>query len=134
MAKRKVRNYPSVEHVEELVNNYFDEHKEEVIDYMISETNRELGKDFKDLDDLHDFEFGSGCGGFGLDCGWVWLYAKNKDQRHEWFLDNDRIPNYASPHNWPYHTQSTTLKQYQMKKAIDDLNLSNDYMVYTKLD
>lgn len=132
--RRKVRVYTSREGIERIVEDYFNEHRDEVIQDMIDRVNLQYGKDFKNLNELQEFDIhGTYYGGFGLDCGWVWIKPRNSDQAHEWFLDNDRIPDYASP-RYPYNTQSTTLKHIMMEKAFRDLNLYGNYDIYTRLD
>lgn len=135
MARRKVRKYVSKDYIETVFENYFNTHRDEVIQYMIDQVNlMYTDKNFKTLEELHDFDIhGSYYGGFGLDCGWVWLKPKNKEQAHEWFLDNDRIPDYASP-SLPYNTQSTTLKRMQLRRALEGLGLQDEYSLYERLD
>ena len=132
---RKVRHYPTVGEVENIFNDYFNTHRDEVIDYMLDQVNlMYTDKNFKTLDELRDFDImGGPMGGFGLDCGWVWLKPKNKDQAHEWFLDNNRIPDYASP-KLVYNTQSTTLKRMQLSLALRNLGLGDKYSLYERLD
>ena len=134
MGRRKVRYYPTVKDVEAAANSYFGAFRDDVINYMITETNKMMGKNFKTLEELAIFDIAGGpMGGFGLDCGWVWLEPKNKEQRHEWFLDNDRIPDYASP-KYPYDTQSTTLKEMQVEYMLKNSGLGEGYRKYTRLD
>lgn len=134
MARRKVRYYPTKGYIENIFSDFFVENRNEVIDYMIMEVNEMMDKNFKTLSELRDFDvYGGPMGGFGLDCGWIWLEPKNKEQRHEWFLDNDRITDYASP-RLAYSTQSTTLKRLQLSFALRKLGLGDKYRLYERLD
>ena len=136
MPRKKIRKYVSKNYIENIFNDYFETYRDEIIQYMIDQVNlMYTDKNFKTLEELADFDInGSYYGGFGLDCGWVWLKPLNKEQAHEWFLDNDRIPDYAAPHNWPYNTQSTTLKRMQLGRALRCLGLQDEYEIYTRLD
>lgn len=125
MAKRKVRNYESVDVVRNRINNYFETHHDEVIQHMVKETG------FDSFDDLWDAEYHMA---FGLDCGWVWVYSMNKEQRHEWALDNGKYDAYVTMIKYPYNTQSTTCKEIQLNKALKDLNMDGQYMAYVRLD
>lgn len=135
MARRKVRLYSTVKQVEELIDNYFEEHREEVTKDLLKKAGEEAGREFKTVDELKEFDFrGSYYGGFPLSCGFVWVKPRSSKQAHEWFLDNDRIPDYASPRNYVYNTQCTVIKEIQMRKAFDDLGLDSEYSIYVRLD
>lgn len=125
MARRKIRNYESTNYLREYLNHYFETQSENVIEAMI----KEFG--FNDLNELREAEYNMR---FGLDCGWVWLKTLNKKQEHEWILDNGKYDAFVTCIRYPYDTQSTTLKNFMLNKAIKDLGLENTYYAYIRLD
>lgn len=125
MPRRKVRKYDSVAQVENKINEWIELHKDEILNDMLNKAG------YPDTDKLWDDEYN---GRFGLDCGWVWLYAKNDEQFHEWFLDNNRYQDFVSRIRFPYSTQSTTLKEIQAKYILKNMGLENDYGIYVRLD
>lgn len=125
MPRPKIRKHETVKQVQAKFNEYFVNNEEEVIKDLLAK----MGYDSTDA--LWDDEYH---GRLGFDCGWTWLYTKNNEQEHEWFLDNNRIPAYVSGLNFPYNTQSTTVKEIQLEKALKDLDLTNQYGVYSRLD
>lgn len=132
MGRKKVRNYLTREEVEAMINNYFYNCRDEVIKYICENNGMRV---FNSLEELHEFDIhGSYYGGFGLDCGWCWLYPKRDAQRREWVLDNGEYDAYARSFKLPYNTQSTTLKSLELEKALEDLNIRDFYSVYTRLD
>ena len=132
MGRKKVRNYLSVKEVEDMINNYFYNCKDEVIKYICENNGAAV---FKSLEDLHEFDVhGSYYGGFGLDCGWCWLSPKRSEQHREWVLDNGKWDAYARNLKLPYNTQSTTLKRLELEKALKDLNIQEFYSVHVVLD
>lgn len=121
--RRKVRNYPTKIEIENIFSEFFSSHKNEIIDYMLKESG------YKDLDSLYQDEM---CMKIGY-CGIMWLKPKNKEQAHEWFLDNYRYPDYAAPRPFPYPTQIVDLQELQLKYALDKLNLSDQYNMKEQL-
>ena len=135
MARTKIRNYWSVDEVKDFINEYFKEYHDEVIDYLIKEVNKMLDKNFKTIDELNEFDIhGSYYGGFGLDCSWVRVKTFNKDQYREWVLDNGKYNAEVWGIRCPYNTQSTTCKEIQIKKALNDLGLNDQYYASVRLD
>ena len=135
MARRKVRYYPTTEDVANIINNYFKEHREEVIEDMIAKVNRSYNKSFNTLDELHQFDvYGSYYGGFGLDCGWVRVKTMNKEQLREWTLDNGKWDALVWGISCPYNTQSTTLQEIMVNKALQDLGMTDTYYASVRLD
>ena len=126
MARKKIRNYKSIEQVRDIFNDYFYTHESEVIDHMLKEVN------MSSLDEV--WEYCNKHCGFGFDCGWVWLGAENNEQSREWRLDNGDYRDHVSGFDYPYNSQSTTLKEIQLRKALKDLGLENDYYIITRLD
>jgi hypothetical protein len=132
MGRKKVRNYLSVKEVEDMINNYFYNKKDEVIKYICENNGSGI---FNSLNELHEFDVhGSYFGGFGLDCGWCWISPKRSEQHREWVLDNGKWDAYARDFILPYNTQSTTLKKLELEKALKDLNIEKYYSVYVRLD
>lgn len=132
MARKKVRNYMSIEEVENMINNYFYNRGNEVIKYICENNGISI---FNSLDELREFDIhGSYLGGFGLDCGWCWLTPKRPEQQREWVLDSGKWDAYARRFKYPYNTQSTTLKELELRKAIEDLNIDKYYSIYVRLD
>lgn len=125
MARRKVRNYESVEVVRNRINDYFENHHGEVIDEMLKQLK------FDSLDSLWDSEYR---GYFGFDCGWVWVCTLNSEQDREWRLDNGKYDAYVTRIKYPYNSQSTTCKEIQLNKALKDLGMDHQYMAYVRLD
>lgn len=131
MARKKVRNYISIEGFEEMINNYFYN--------QYSNVNKALCEEFgfDNIDDLREFDIhGSFFGGFGLDCGFIHVTPIRSEQFREWRLDNDLgvYGAYASRFNYPYNTQSTTCKKFQIDMALKELNLKDLYSVKVILD
>ena len=130
MGRRKIRNYISIENFEKMINDYFNENKSKILKDLCDEFN------FNTVEDLREFDIhGSFYGGFGLDCGFIHLVPKRADQLREWTLDTG-YPGwaYASRFKYPYETQSTTCKKFQIDKAMKDLNLGALYTVKVILD
>lgn len=127
MGRRKVRHHKPKQFYEEMLKKYFNEHGEEVL----AHTAKELG--FNSFQELRDFEFSGYYGGFGLDCGWVLMSPKNREMAHEWELDNGKysVDIFVHP---TYNTQSTTIMKVEAKKAMEDLGLTNEFYLYTRLD
>ena len=131
MGRKKIRNHISVEEFESIINNYFDLNKNKVIEELCKEHG------FDNIDDLHEFDIhGSYFGGFGLDCGFIQVHPLRQEQYREWCLDSDlgKWGAYASRFKYPYQTQSTTCKKFEIKMALKDLNLQNLYGVNVILD
>ena len=128
MGRKKIRNYPSINAVENKINEYFDTHSEEVISKMLEEF------DFDSLDSLWEYEYNHM--GMNCDCGFVWLYTHNTSQEHEWILDDPYggYGAYASRFNYPYNTQSTTLKEFELRHALEALDMNDDYYIKIRLD
>lgn len=126
MARTKVRHYETVEDVRRKINNYFYLHENEVMKDLLEKTGFNSKEELLDAE-CHQMRF-------GFDCGWVWVYSRNKDQRHEWALDNGKYDAYVTMIKYPYNTQSTTCKEIQLNKALEDLGLTNQYMAYVRLD
>lgn len=124
MGRRKVRHYNPREYYKELFDAYFREHADEVIEHAV----REMG--FDSLKAMRNQELT----GMWFDCGFVYITPRNKEQYHEWYLDNDRISANLFMHNPCYNTQSSTLKEIMVHKALKDLGLENDFYVNTRLD
>lgn len=124
MGRRKVRNYNGREYYKELLNDYFNKHTEEVMQYVV----RELG--FNSLAEMRAEEMT----GMWFDCGFVYISPRNEKQAHEWFLDNDRISSNLYVNNPYYNTQSTTLKELMVRYALTELGLADDFYVSTRLD
>ena len=125
MPRTKNRKHESVTAVAQKINKWIEEHKDEILKNMLDTVG------YEDTDKLWNDEYH---GRFGLDCGWVWFYTKNDEQYHEWFLDNNRYTDYVSRINYPYNTQSTTLKEIQAKYILKNMGLENDYGIYVRLD
>ena len=132
MARTKARKFMTVEEVENMINNYFYNCGNNVIKYICENNGVEV---FNSLDELHEFDIhGSYYGGFGLDCGWCWLIPNRDEQLKEWTLDNGKYSAHARRFNWPYYTQSTTLKRLELEKALEDLNIGKYYSIEVRLD
>ena len=132
MGRKKVRNYLTREEVEAMINNYFYNCRDEVIKYICENNGSGV---FNSLDELREFDIhGSYFGGFGLDCGWCWVYPKRSEQHREWVLDNGKWDAYARDFKLPYNTQSTTLKRLELEKALKDLNIQEFYSIHVRLD
>ena len=70
MARKKVRNYISIEDFEKMINNYFYNQSSRVNKALCEEFG------FDNIDDLHEFDIhGSYFGGFGL---WIYSYCSFK--------------------------------------------------------
>lgn len=122
---RKIRNYDSAKHYENLFNEYFKEHRYDVMKEILDQTH------FDNFSDLAEYENHLG---FGFDCGLVYGAPANKEMEHEWVLDNGKYNARFYCHNMPYNCQSTTLQKIQMDKAIKDLGLQNLITTYTWID
>lgn len=125
MGRRKVRNYNTRDFYRELFDDYFKTHNEEVMQEVLEQTG------FRTVEDLSQAEYH---GYFGLDCGWIVLTPKNKEQAHEWFLDDDRISSKMFVHNPWYNCQSTTIQEIMIRKALKDLGLENEFSMSVRLD
>lgn len=124
MGRRKVRHYKSKEYYERVFDDYFDEKRDDVIRDLM----QTLG--YTDFEELRNDEYRSK---WGLDCGWILIYPKDKTMYHEWELDNGKYNAYIFAHP-SYYPQSTTLQRIQVDKAIKDLGLSDMFYAVTKLD
>ena len=124
MGRRKVRNYKPREYYKDLLNKYFSEHAEEVIEYTV----QRMG--FDSLKAMRAEELT----GMWFDCGFVYISPRNSEWSHEWFLDNDRISANLYVNNLAYNTQSVTIKEIMVEKALRDLGLENDFYILTRLD
>ena len=126
MGRKKVRHFPSVEDWKKQLTEYLTENKEKYIAYML----KRLG--YEDTETLWEEEYH---GKFGFDCGWVQLHPKDKEMQREWRLDNggidDCIFDIASV---VYNTQSTTIKEIIVEKLVEDLDLNDTFIIYTRLD
>lgn len=125
MGRRKVRHYNGREYYKELLNNYFNAHHNEVMREVLDK----LG--FDTVENMSKAEYK---GYFGFDCGWIRISPKNSEQSHEWFLDNNRISSEMTVHNPFYNTQSTTITEIMVEKALRDLGLRDEFYVSTHLD
>lgn len=128
MARKKVRKYDSIDKVEFLLRTYFITKKQEVIDALL----KQYG--FESVDDLHEAEYKKFF--FGFDCGFVYVETKNKEQLHEWELDNDKwsAKVYEYKLNIPYYSQSTSAKMFQLRYALEQLDLTEQYFASMRLD
>lgn len=124
MGRRKIRHYKDRQYYRELLNEYFKLHNFEVLRAVINF----LG--FDSVEEMRNAEI-TGC---WFDCGWVIISPKNKDHWHEWYLDNDRISADLYVENPLYNTQSTTIKEIMVIKALKDLGIDNEFNIRTKLD
>ena len=70
---------------------------------------------------------------FGFDCGWTIIYPKNREMEREWKLDNGMYDYQIFAHP-SYYPQSTTVQEIQVRKALKDLNLEDEFGCYVKLD
>ena len=120
--RKHVQYHLTPDQIQLLVNSYFETSHLKVIQYLLDRT------DMDTLSDLIEYE---NLGGFGLDCGWVWLTPINDELYNRW---KGCGSSYVSKLNYPYNCQSTTCKEIQLEKAIRDLGL--DYIVkpYVLLD
>ena len=125
MARNKIRHYDSTELVAIKIQRYFDSHKE-VIDHLLKEVR------MNNLDEVWEFE-NRHCGWYG-DCGFVRVKTFSEDQRKEWVLDNGKYNDMVYGIRCPYDSQSTTLKDIQIRKALKDLNMDNQYYTDIRLD
>ena len=122
---RKIRHHKTVEDIEEIINKYFKTHHDEVITDLLEKTG------YSDLDSLRNAEYGMK---FGFDCGFIWLVPLNAEMKREWRLDNGKYSDYACWFKWPYNSQSTTIKEIEMSKAVHDLGMDNDFYIRVVLD
>ena len=125
MGRRKVRNYNPRAYYTDIFNRYFNEHHIEVMREVLEKTG------FDTVKALADAEYH---GYFGFDCGWIIISPKNKEQSHEWFLDSNRIDSVLFVHNPCYNTQSTTIKEIMVKRALKDLKLEDEFYMSVRLD
>lgn len=125
MGRIKIRNYPTREFMKSVFAEYFREHRNAVIGEVLDKFG------FNTVDEMAHAEYR---GYFGLDCGWIYIRPINNDHAHEWFLDNDRIDSKMFVENPEYNTQSTTIKEVMVKRALHDLGLDNTYTVGVRLD
>lgn len=126
MARTKVRHYETVDEVRRKINNYFYLHENEVMKDLLEKTGFNSKEELIDAE-CHQMRF-------GLDCGWVWAGTKNSEQRHEWELDNGKYGAKVNRIDYPYNSQSTTCKEIQLDKALEDLRLTDQYYAYVRLD
>ena len=128
MARTKIRKYPSIKAIENIVNEYFNSHSEEVISAMLEHFG------FDSTDSLWDYEYLHN--GMGCDCGFVWLKPTRNEHQHEWVLDDDLggYGAYASRFNYPYQTQSTKIKEFELRYALNALEGNDDYYITIRLD
>jgi len=124
MARKKVRNYPSIEDYEKQFDEYFKEHYNDVVDYVLKETG---------YSSLEKLRFAEQNMAFGLDCGWVYLCPRNTEMEHEWILDNDKYSAKVYLRD-PMRTQSVTIKRLCAEKLIEDLGLENIFYISERLD
>lgn len=122
MAKPKVRNYPSIEDYEKIFEDYFRSNKGAIMQYVCHKFQVEDEDSLKEQD-------------FGFDCGWVHLFPRDPEMAKEWKLDNGdygaRIFDIASK---CYGTQSITIKEVILEKAVEDLNLDDVFHIRRKYD
>ena len=130
MGRKKVRHFASVEHYENLLEDYFNTNRDTVLRRLI----RAIGEDpdTYGVSALLEDEYNSR---WGLDCGWILLYPKNKEMAHEWELDNGKYGAYVwTDKAVPLNVQSTTLKRIMVEEAVADLGLNETFWVSTRLD
>ena len=125
MGRIKIRNYPTREYMKDVFNEYFTEHNGEIIELVLDTFG------FNTIEEMQEAEYR---GYFGLDCGWITLTPTNKDQAHEWFLDSGRIDSKMFVSNPLFNTQSTTIKEVMVRKAVKDLGLEDAFYVGVRLD
>lgn len=126
MGRKKIRIYPSREEWETKIKEYVQENKESIRRYMLDK----LG--YEDIESLWEDEYHMK---FGLDCGWVNLFPKNKEMAREWKLDNDGIPDSIwDASNIVYNTQSVTIKSIIMYKVVEDMGIENEFSIVERLD
>lgn len=124
MGRRKVRHYRPREYYKDLFEEYFNKNTPMLVQY----TAEKLG--FESPSVMRDEEMT----GVWFDCGWCIITPKNKEQYREWLLDNDRISAHLYVDNRYYSTQSTTIKEIMVRKALEDLGLADEFYVDTRLD
>lgn len=124
MGRKKVRKHQSIAYYEAMLKDYFSEHKDDVVEYMLGN----LGYD--SLDDLWNDEYRMK---FGFDCGWIYLIPRDKEMYHEWELDNGKYGAHIFCRT-PYNTQSTTIQREQVEKAVHDLGLEDKFWISVRLD
>lgn len=126
---RKIRNYQPKAYYEEIINNYFTEHRDEVI----QQTVEDLG--FDTFEELQKAEYSMY---FGFDCGFTKLYPKNPEMRREWVLDEGGRKGqdfYAELYpRFAWNCQSLTCKRPQVKKMLRDLNFEGLFGITERLD
>lgn len=125
MSRTKVRNYPTTEKIKYILNDYFQEHEEDVIKDLLDKTG------FDSIENLQNAEHYSY---FGFDCGWVWLATANYIQEEEWIKDNGKYDAKVRGIQYPFNCQSVTCKKIQLEKAIKDLGLTGQYYAEVRLD
>lgn len=125
VGRRKVRNYQSVNTISQILNDYFEVNRDEVLNDLVSNT------PFKTLKEVEAAERNSY---WGLDCGWVYLATGNAIQYQEWIKDNGKYNAKVRGIAYPFNCQSVTLKQIQLRKAIKDLGFEGQYYSEVRLD
>ena len=130
MGRKKVRNYPSIQYYDEMLKEYFENHNGSIIYRVI----KAIGEnpDYYGIEDLMGDEYHMR---WGLDCGWILLYPRDKKMAHEWELDNGKYGAYVwTDRALPYCPQSTTLKRIMIEEAVKDLGLDDTFWISTRLD
>ena len=130
MGRKKVRKYPSRECYELMLEQYFANDNGAVITYVIEKIGEDPAKyGFCDLqEDERRMRW-------GFDCGWILMYPTNKEMAHEWELDSGGYGAYVwTDSALPWCPQSTTLKRIMLEKAVEDLELQDEFWLATKLD
>lgn len=122
---KKIRHYDSTLKLQELLNTYFLARREDVLKDLLEKTG------FNTMEELRNAEHNSY---WGLDCGFVWMATANPEQHREWVLDNGKYDAKVRGIKYPYNCQSVTLKQIQLRKAIEDLELTGQYYPEVRLD
>lgn len=128
MAK-KIRNYPSKADYEARINQFFEEHRDEVIRDMCFALGYD---DFERLkhDECHMR--------FGFDCGFTKLLPRNAEMRYEWILDEhgrkgeDFWAEIYPRFSWD--CQSLTCKRPQAEYMLAQLGLEDEFMIVERLD
>lgn len=119
MGRKKIRNFESAEYYKELINNYIDEHRAEIIAYLVKEAR------CSDIETLRDDEYKMK---FGMCCGWYNLGPKNPEMQREWKLDDSsRWGKIICP--VAYSTQLLVLQKPQVDYILDALDLTNVFEV-----
>ena len=124
MGRRKVRNYNGMAYYKNLIEQYFRDNADAILTYTVGK----MG--FKSAEDMRREEL-TGC---WFDCGYVMISPTNKEQWHEWWLDNGKINASLGIFNPAYNTQSVTIQEIMVEKALIDLGLMNDFNIMARLD